>query len=519
MTSALECLQKAQGKTQERFKQIEDFELENISTDLGQAIVNSFNALGHNQKLSAGQNPSVLQIISSNGQRVLISTQDLPRCWAVIPYAIAIQPYISALKDLKQALKGHIGGSNAATEFWQKFDKAKKNKHQAEIDTFLNDRYGVDKDSISRFNRFLIDMDWSGLTKKFDRTGADLARSASASQVDWLATAYDEHGRLILALADDIDLAAEIDKLIIETRKLKKGGENILFYGAPGTGKSYKMKDKTHKSLNVTTVFHSDMQNSDFIGALKPAVNGKDVTYLFSPGPFAKALRDAYKHPDQNVYLVIEELNRAPAMAVFGELFQLLDRKDNGESVYGVSFPSEEFQAWLNKETNMAHEEIRLPSNFSIYASINSADQGVYPLDTAFRRRWHQEYIHIDWNDTKIADRTIIIIKADGSVANLSWKALGGAINNELEDQYPEDRLLGQWWINNRDIENSNGLVPNKLLNYLWDDLLRHDDETKKKIFKPEIQRFGKLIEQNNGSDPKQIFSDNFLEKIVAQDD
>jgi hypothetical protein len=298
----------------------------------------------------------------------------------------------------------------------------------------------------------------------------------------------------------------------------KTGGENILFYGAPGTGKSYKMKDKTHKSPNVTTVFHSDMQNSDFLGALKPAVNGKNVTYLFSPGPFAKALRDAYKHPDQNVYLVIEELNRAPAMAVFGELFQLLDRKDNGESVYGVSFPSEEFQAWLNKETSMVHEEIRLPSNFSIYASINSADQGVYPLDTAFRRRWHQEYIHIDWNDTKIADRTIIIIKADGSVANWSWKALGGALNKELEDQYPEDRLLGQWWINNRDIENSNGLVPNKLLNYLWDDLLRHDEETKKKIFKPEIQRFGKLIEKNNGSDPKQIFSDNFLEKIVAQD-
>ena len=115
---------------------------------------------------------------------------------------------------------------------------------------------------------------------------------------------------------------------------VKIGGENILFYGAPGTGKSDAIGKRIGNSPNVTTVFHPDMQNSDFIGALKPAVDGENVTYKFSPGPFAKALRSAYNKPEQNVYLVIEELNRAPAMAVFGELFQLLDREDNGESTY-----------------------------------------------------------------------------------------------------------------------------------------------------------------------------------------
>tara|TARA_B110000908_G_C10259313_1_gene457969 strand:+ start:1042 stop:2733 length:1692 start_codon:yes stop_codon:yes gene_type:complete len=294
---------------------------------------------------------------------------------------------------------------------------------------------------------------------------------------------------------------------------VKIGGENMIFYGAPGTGKSTELKRRIGNSPNVTTVFHPDMQNSDFIGTLKPAVDGENVTYKFSPGPFAKALRSAYNQPEQNVYLVIEELNRAPAMAVFGELFQLLDREDNGESTYEVDFPSDEFQAWLTYETNVSHAKIKLPSNLSIYASMNSADQGVYPLDTAFRRRWEQEYMPIDWS--KGLESDLIIVKADGSEARVPWKILGKAINDELEERYAEDRLLGQWWINNRDIQNSNDLVPSKLLNYLWDDLLRHDEDIKKKIFKPDIKRFGQLMQRNHGNLRKQIFSDYFLQKIA----
>jgi 5-methylcytosine-specific restriction protein B len=296
----------------------------------------------------------------------------------------------------------------------------------------------------------------------------------------------------------------------------KTGGQNVIFYGAPGSGKSTAIKNRIG-TLAVTTVFHPDMQNSDFIGALKPAVDGEDVTYKFSPGPFSKALAKAYNHPAQDVYLVIEELNRAPAMAVFGELFQLLDREPDGESSYGVDFPSDEFQAWLNEETDVDHTQIELPSNLSIYASMNSADQGVYPLDTAFRRRWEQEYMPIDWS--KGLDAQLIIIKADGADVRVPWRVLGETINNELEEHYAEDRLLGQWWINQRDIINSKGLVPSKLLNYLWDDLLRHDDDIKKNIFKPDIKRFGQIMQRNTKNDGKQIFSDAFLDKLVPSND
>ena len=294
---------------------------------------------------------------------------------------------------------------------------------------------------------------------------------------------------------------------------VKIGGENILFYGAPGTGKSDAIGKRIGNSPNVTTVFHPDMQNSDFIGALKPAVDGENVTYKFSPGPFAKALCSAYNKPEQNVYLVIEELNRAPAMAVFGELFQLLDREDNGESTYDVDFPSDEFQEWMTNETSVSHAKIKLPSNLSIYASMNSADQGVYPLDTAFRRRWEQEYMPIDWS--KGLESDLIVVKADGNEAKVCWRVLGKAINDELEEHYAEDRLLGQWWLNIRDIENSNQLVPSKLLNYLWDDLLRHDEDTKKKIFMPAIKRLGQLMQRNHIEVKEQIFSEAFLNKLV----
>jgi hypothetical protein len=295
----------------------------------------------------------------------------------------------------------------------------------------------------------------------------------------------------------------------------KTGGQNIIFYGPPGTGKSTEIKTRIGESHKEITVFHPDMQNSDFIGALKPSIDGEKVTYKFSPGPFAKALLKAYEHPDEDVYLVIEELNRAPAMSVFGELFQLLDREFSGASEYGVGFPSDEFREWLNHKTSMVHEEIRLPSNLSIYASMNTADQGVYPLDTAFRRRWNDEYICIDWDSDDMQNIKIDIFNANGIEKETSWKLLGEAVNKVLlENNYPEDRLLGQFWINKKDVPKGANAVPNKLLNYLWNDLLRHDEPTRNEIFKSGIKSFSKLINRKNSK--KQIFSDMFLDKLVS---
>ena len=156
------------------------------------------------------------------------------------------------------------------------------------------------------------------------------------------------------------------------------GGENVIFYGAPGTGKTHTVDALVDAKRCVRTVFHPDIQNSDFIGALKPRMQGERVSYSFSPGPFAIALRDALAEPSVESFLVIEELNRAPAAAVFADLFLMLDRGPGGEGKYEVDFPTVEFREWLSASLGREIDRLRLPSNLWILATMNSADQGVY---------------------------------------------------------------------------------------------------------------------------------------------
>ncbi|MBB1466324.1 AAA family ATPase [Vibrio sp. SG41-7] len=133
------------------------------------------------------------------------------------------------------------------------------------------------------------------------------------------------------------------------------GASNKIFYGAPGTGKSHHIHNVECDGANkIVTVFHPDTQYSDFVGALKPNMatdeNGKPyVAYQFRPGPFTKALIEAKSHPSKHVCLVIEELNRAPAAAVFGELFQLLDREDDGESTYKIDASDPDMLSYINQ--------------------------------------------------------------------------------------------------------------------------------------------------------------------------
>jgi len=294
-----------------------------------------------------------------------------------------------------------------------------------------------------------------------------------------------------------------------------KGGENVIFYGAPGTGKSNRVKKKIEEAGKIPfrTVFHPDLQNSDFFGCLKPQMDGEKVRYGFSPGPFMKALAEAYKKPAEPVFLVIEELNRAAAAAVFGDLFLLLDRDFDGVGEYDASFPSPESELWFEKETREAHKALQLPSNLFIYATMNSADQGVYPLDTAFRRRWRQEYLPLDYKSGPDGD--VAYVDSTGKNQSLAWrefvKLLNGHLISSQTMDIAEDRLLGQWFVKDKELDGIS--IPEKVLLYLWDDLLRH--EGRDLIFDTSrIKTYGNLTIET--AKTGRILSDAFLAVLNA---
>ena len=289
------------------------------------------------------------------------------------------------------------------------------------------------------------------------------------------------------------------------------GAENVIYYGAPGTGKTHAVDALVYGKRCVRTVFHPDMQNSDFVGALKPVMQEDRITYSFSPGPFALALRNALAQPDQEAYLVIEELNRAPAAAVFGDLFLLLDRDRYGAGKYDVDFPTLEFKAWLSTSLGRDINRISLPSNLWLLATMNSADQGVYPIDTAFRRRWRQHYVRIDYTDAP--SKALKIVLADASSLSIPWPIFAKTVNDHLTEQLyiAEDRLLGPWFVTAEDLSGSSA-VPGKVLIYLWDDLLRHHG--REKIFDvSSVKTFGEVSERVATS--KRIFSDALLAKFI----
>lgn len=253
-------------------------------------------------------------------------------------------------------------------------------------------------------------------------------------------------------------------------------GDNIIFYGAPGTGKSYSLKGFLPA---VRTVFHGDYQNSDFIGSYRPLVNDGEVTYAFMPGPFIKSFINALKAPGEQQYLIIEEINRAPAASVFGEVFQLLDRASSGESEYGITV-DDALKNHLDVELNgndLWKGELFIPRNLSLYATMNSADQGVEPIDTAFKRRWKFKYLPINFTKISSSDvRRKKMIKYGGM--EYDWCEFAEAINSILvKEGVDEDRLLGPYFLSNSDFEEKNGfdeVISGKVFIYLWDDVLRH---------------------------------------------
>ena len=335
---------------------------------------------------------------------------------------------------------------------------------------------------------------------------------------------------------DSNDASSEV----VNQNNRATGGVNQLYYGIPGCGKSYKIKcmlecdpannrytefEEAAKELNLSypvdeenifrTTFYLDYTYSDFVGQVVPTTeqvadsNKQEVFYKTVAGPFTKALTQAFR-TDKPVYLIIEEINRGNAAAIFGDIFQLLDRyneeKDGhkvGDSLYQINNDFIEKYLKDNGVNNLS--KIYIPSNLNILATMNTSDQSVFPLDTAFKRRWDRIRVTPEWN------REIDLFDMCVPFTKTTWRTFGQKVNSKLRNQdglILEDKQLGPFFIgkecliSQNEIDNLDENTPesiekfkteanrklakfvNNVIDYLFNDVTKFDHSI---LFKAEL--------------------------------
>ena len=380
--------------------------------------------------------------------------------------------------------------------------------------------------------------------KQFDSKGIfhqvirQLLLPNSAYKIALYKNANDEYAAFwLIGFGDLDDFMADVNKDKIEKplNELKKCEKSLqqIFYGAPGTGKSHAINELTAGKDVIRTTFHPDTDYSTFVGAYKPTtkpvpvttvigteavpVRGKDgkemkedkIVYEFVSQAFLQAYIEAWRkysaaqenEEPQDVYLVIEEINRGNCAQIFGDLFQLLDRGDEGFSEYPIKADSD-LKKLLEKEFSgleiknkekinalfkggkdivaqvLAGEDLLLPSNFYIWATMNTSDQSLFPIDSAFKRRWDWHYVPIsnagkNW-----------VIEVNG--AKYDWWKFLVAINDKVyHATYSEDKKLGYFFCKaNNGVISSDKFV-SKVIFYLWNDVFK-DTEFEGDTFKDE---------------------------------
>ena len=304
-------------------------------------------------------------------------------------------------------------------------------------------------------------------------------------------------------------LCERLSPLELESGR-KTDGTNILLYGVPGSGKSWTIEHEycPAGSHVERLVFHPDYTSSDFIGQILPVVdkeNDNQVTYEFTPGPFTTILRDAYANPAQEYILIIEELNRGNAPAIFGDIFQLLDRMVAEKTVDGIKYPAGTSEYEITNK-NVAQEvykdpshKIRIPSNLSILATMNTSDQNVFTLDTAFQRRWKMRLIENSFENVRPSLTDCPILDTE-----VTWSRFCKVINkqivgNKAKMASSEDKRLGVYFVHENDLRHDNADEPvnhdtiraelHELLKAEMEDNITEDQKTRLKAIRAALKQ------------------------------
>ena len=317
-----------------------------------------------------------------------------------------------------------------------------------------------------------------------------------------------------------------------------------IYYGAPGTGKSHEINRLTEGEEVIRTTFHPDSDYSTFVGCYKPHMEEVDMTtvigkelivvkdesgqpkkekrivYKYSCQAFLQAYTAAWQHPDKAQYLVIEEINRGNCAQIFGDMFQLLDRNDGGYSAYPIKTDADaedELRTLFAKEWNLSEEKAKeiddlyrkhypdgitksikdgsillLPSNLYIWATMNTSDQSLFPIDSAFKRRWDWKYVKIaEGRDSEAKELLNWVVKFDYEEDNkpytfeCSWWQFILAINEKIANATSsDDKKLGYFFCKPKTQESKEidaERFVGKVVFYLWNDVFKDEDNA---IFK-----------------------------------
>ena len=352
-----------------------------------------------------------------------------------------------------------------------------------------------------------------------------------------------------------------------ENHLLKTTGLQQIYYGAPGTGKSKTIKDLTFGESVIRTTFHPDSDYASFVGTYKPITeevdlrdcNGKKVidddtkevvkeeriAYKFIPQAFLEAYVEAWKKlgSSKKQYLIIEEINRGNCAQIFGDLFQLLDRNEYGFSDYPIvadkdmqKYLEKEFAGWeitnkdeinqLYGEANMVNlimkgERLVLPSNLYIWATMNTSDQSLFPIDSAFKRRWDWKYVPIREGRDKETNAPLNWYINTGDKQYKWWSFISKV--NELIGSLTnsEDKKLGYFFCKAKDGEIDADLFVSKVIFYLWNDVFK-DYGFDDKDFQDEegkILSFDRFYEDKNGKTNVDIaIVEQFLENLGVEE-
>jgi len=427
---------------------------------------------------------SFIVTITSSAQKIFFPNQ-------LLYVAACFADYYKALSEYARMIKTDLRISDSDIK------QAKDNKEYAQellVDAILEEG---DKELLAQF---LSDYNWWYGGKGIERADyyispiLSLSKLVNASQsyVADLCRYLARNEKALQALKD------EISSINIDSSTTRQ----IIYYGAPGTGKSHEVKKQTGELLDsgekrelpnvFRTTFHPDTDYASFVGCYKPTMkpttnaaktlSGKEeeIVYEYVPQVFADAYVYAYQNPSEQTYLVIEEINRGNCAQIFGDLFQLLDRKD-GKSEYTIK-ADKDLAKYLEDVLGVGAEGIQdrklcLPANLHILATMNTSDQSLFPMDSAFKRRWEWEYVPINYaEDIKSGTFDINI---DGKT--YSWVDFIGKVNKKIFDlTQSEDKQMGNFFIKHSVDEKE---FKSKVMFYLWYEVLRDETGNNKYFF------------------------------------